>query len=154
MFAVLQAVTFKDGADICSDGWIGRRHACVTFAAHLAAAVHLPLSIATVSNPVPSSEWREFARMENMSRGDLIELEAQDVPRNARQRATELNAPTDKLHALVGDAAEELLALIESHKPDVLILGRRGRGRLTGLLLGSVSQKLASLSPVPVTIVP
>lgn len=126
----------------------------VIFAAHLAAKLHIPLSLATVSNPVPSSEWREFARMENMSRGDLIELEAQDVLREARRRAVELHASIEKVHALVGDAAEELLSLIESHKPDMLVLGRRGRGRLTGLLLGSVSQKLASLSPVPVAIVP
>ncbi len=115
----------------------------VIFAAHLAAKLHIPLSLATVSNPVPSSEWREFARMENMSRGDLIELEAQDVLREARRRAVELHA-----------SIEKVLSLIESHKPDMLVLGRRGRGRLTGLLLGSVSQKLASLSPVPVAIVP
>jgi nucleotide-binding universal stress UspA family protein len=92
--------------------------------------------------------------MENMSRGDLIDLEAQTVLREARQRATGLHASMEKVHALVGDVAEELLSPIESHKPDVIIVGRRGRGRLTGLLLGSVSQKLASLSPMPVSIVP
>jgi nucleotide-binding universal stress UspA family protein len=36
----------------------------------------------------------------------------------------------------------------------MLVLGRRGRGRLAGLLLGSVSQKLASLAPCSVVIVP
>ena len=138
---------------VATDGSEGGMRA-VTFAARLAAALHVPLSLATVSNPMPSNEWREFARMENMSRGDLIDLEAQTVLREARQRAAELHASIEKVHALVGDAAEELLSLIASHKPDVIIVGRRGRGRLTGLLLGSVSQKLASLSPVPVTIIP
>jgi nucleotide-binding universal stress UspA family protein len=35
-----------------------------------------------------------------------------------------------------------------------IIVGKRGTGRLTGLLLGSVSQKLVSLSPLPVTVIP
>jgi len=33
-------------------------------------------------------------------------------------------------------------------------VGRRGQGRLAGLLLGSVSQKLVSLAPCIVVVVP
>ena len=36
----------------------------------------------------------------------------------------------------------------------MLVVGRRGRGRLSGLLLGSVSQKVASLAPCIVIVVP
>jgi nucleotide-binding universal stress UspA family protein len=34
------------------------------------------------------------------------------------------------------------------------MVGKRGTGRVTGLLLGSVSQKLVSLSPRVVIVVP
>jgi len=89
-----------------------------------------------------------------MTRGDHIEMEVQTVLRDAQQRALELGAVVESVHAPVGDAAEERLLILESHKPDVAIARRRGRGRLAGLLLGRMSQKLASLSPVPITIVP
>jgi len=36
----------------------------------------------------------------------------------------------------------------------VIVVGKRGAGQVAGLLIGSVSQKLVSLSPLPVTIVP
>jgi nucleotide-binding universal stress UspA family protein len=39
-------------------------------------------------------------------------------------------------------------------KADILVIGRRGHSRLAGLLLGSVSQKLTSLAPCKVMVVP
>ena len=52
-----------------------------------------------------------------------------------------------------GDPAGIILAAARDRGFDLIVVGRRGRGRLAGLLLGSVSQKLASEAPCAVLVV-
>ena len=51
---------------------------------------------------------------------------------------------------LKGDPAENILSAAKKEKADVIVLGRRGMGRLAGLLIGSVSQKVNQLADCPV----
>ena len=51
-----------------------------------------------------------------------------------------------------GDPAEEILALLDEQPFDLLCIGARGRGRVTGALLGSVSTAVLHNSPVPVVV--
>jgi universal stress protein A len=51
-----------------------------------------------------------------------------------------------------GDPAEEILALLRDEPLDLLCLGARGRGRVTGALLGSVSTAVLHHSPIPVVV--
>lgn len=45
-----------------------------------------------------------------------------------------------------GDPAEAILAAAKRDQVDCIVMGRRGHGRLAGLLLGSVSSKIAQLA--------
>ena len=51
-----------------------------------------------------------------------------------------------------GDPAEEILALLGVQPFDLLCMGARGRGRVTGAVLGSVSVAVLHHSPVPVVV--
>ena len=53
-----------------------------------------------------------------------------------------------------GEPTEEILAYIAAKNIEAVVVGRRGRGTLARLLLGSVSQKLATLAPCIVIICP
>jgi len=54
---------------------------------------------------------------------------------------------------LKGAAVKAILARIEEVSPDVVVMGRTGRGAIDRMLHGSVSRRIAALSPVPVTVV-
>jgi nucleotide-binding universal stress UspA family protein len=52
-----------------------------------------------------------------------------------------------------GNPAEAIIKVADAQKSDLIIMGSRGLGRLTGLMLGSTSQKVVSHAPCPVLIV-
>lgn len=52
-----------------------------------------------------------------------------------------------------GDAAEAVITAATKYKSDLIVMGSRGLGRLSGLLLGSTSQKVVAHAPCPVLIV-
>ena len=56
-------------------------------------------------------------------------------------------------HLMDGPAAETILQFAERQNMNEIIMGSRGRGAIGGLLLGSVSGKVAQLAAVPVTLV-
>jgi len=68
-------------------------------------------------------------------------------------RAKEL-APDVACEGVVGGGYAGEVLVQEGHGAAVLVVGRRGRGGLAGLLMGSVSRHVADHASCPVTIVP
>jgi nucleotide-binding universal stress UspA family protein len=101
-------------------------------------------------------ELVDFARFEHLL-GDYAEAKA-IFSENILDRARIIAAACPGLRAsfvsLAGDAAAEILRYADEIQADAIVLGSRGRGQLTGLLLGSVSQKVLSLARQPILIVP
>jgi nucleotide-binding universal stress UspA family protein len=72
----------------------------------------------------------------------------------AKERARRIGVSDIQVQTSWGDAAEANIEIARREGVNMIVLGRRGRGRLTGLLLGSVSQKLVGLAPCAVVVVP
>jgi nucleotide-binding universal stress UspA family protein len=123
-------------------------------ASRLSKALGAQLVLMTVGAPRLSPDERAEARRQGMSEGDALEGFSQQILAEAREHARSAGAPDVEVVCAVGDPAQTILETARGEPLDMLVLGRRGRGRLAGLLLGSVSQKLASLAPCSVVIVP
>ena len=123
-------------------------------AAELGKALGAELVIVTVGpDRLSAAEASEAAR-DGIAEGDLLERFAREILLDASKRARERGVPGARTLHAVGDPAQVLLDRARREQPGTVVVGRRGRGRLAGLLLGSVSQKLVSLAPCAVVVVP
>jgi len=135
---------------VATDGSPGGNRA-VDAAARLAKEKHCELVILTIGGSITGAELRKLAS----NYGDLsktLERAANQLLNQARKRALRIGATAIKLQTGWGDPGETIIQSVR--RDDILVLGRRGRGRLSGLLLGSVSQKVTSLAPCVVMVVP
>jgi nucleotide-binding universal stress UspA family protein len=68
--------------------------------------------------------------------------QAADAKARARQQAV----PSVRTVLREGDPATAILNVAKEERADIIVMGRRGLGDLAGLLLGSVSHKVAHLA--------
>jgi nucleotide-binding universal stress UspA family protein len=126
----------------------GSSRAAVRWAAREAERRHLPLRIVHTFE----WNWREARSSSDSGYADMVWRIAESVTATAFDQAHEV-APATKIErdTLIGHAAPRLLAI--AGDADILVLGNRGRGGFASLLLGSVSQRVATHAPCPVVIV-
>jgi len=125
----------------------------VDAAANIAKVTGAQLFILTVGGKIAGTELRQLAS----SDGDLskkLESMVDEILSQARERALRAGVSTVEVRSAWGDTAEEILDAAAREKVDILVVGRRGQSRLSGLLLGSVTQKMAVLAPCIVMVVP
>lgn len=138
---ILVAVDGSDHSD--------RATAC---AADLAAKCGARLTLLHVmthagSNRVPDG-LRDLARMEDIqvTEADMLSSVADAILRRAEDISHEHGAATLETAIEEGDPAHAIVEYCKSHDVDLIVLGRRGLGGLAGLLMGSVSHKVAHLA--------
>ncbi len=126
-------------------------------AADLAAKYHADLVLLIVGRDIsaPDPGMEAFARLEHIRDPvptlELDSLRDRLVP--VRDQAVQKGVPNVSIEALAGDPAQQILDFAKDDKADLIVVGSRGHGRLAGLLLGSVAQKVVALAHCPVLVV-
>ena len=69
------------------------------------------------------------------------------------QAAQKLGQPAIRRLCLTGPAAETLADLAESEKADLLVVGSKGRGAVSRVLIGSTTDRVVHISKRPVLVV-
>jgi len=129
----------------------------VDLAMDLASKYHADLVLLTVVQVVSALDpvLEQYARSEHVSGPPttvVIEAARQSLS-DICNRAHEKGAHTARAEVVVGEPADEILAFARATQPDLIVMGSRGHGRLAGLLLGSVAEKVAGLATCPVLVV-
>jgi nucleotide-binding universal stress UspA family protein len=128
----------------------------VDFAAKLAYELKSSLKIIHVisMDTLPSGQLQDYARHEHVTLGEILNSFAEEKLTAARRRAEALGVSHIQLESPFGDVAQTVIDAARRDETDLIVVGKRGRGRLSGLILGSVSQKVVSLAPCAVVVVP
>jgi nucleotide-binding universal stress UspA family protein len=125
-------------------------------AGQLARALGLRLVLVHSRLPIPPAGGVALSRHSIAVADDVLLEREQRRTTELVERAVEWSGcPSERVEAAVevGEPAERIEALAEAAAADLIVVGSRGRGRLSAAVLGSTSRALASSADRPVVIV-
>jgi nucleotide-binding universal stress UspA family protein len=132
---------------LATDGSAHAQEALV-YARDLALRDQARVIVVHAFDPVPSylgDPWGDRVMARQISAGE-------ETARQAAQSLQEAGVDIT-VEVLEGPAAEAILRVADVRECDLIVMGSRGHGALTGLLLGSVSHRVLVHARAPVMIV-
>ena len=132
------------------DGSQGSERA-MAYAAMVSRATGAELIVVVAFDP-PVAIRRKAGPLEVQHERAEMEAEAREL---AAEAVVLLQGKGHEARGIVirGEPAEAILELAERDRADLIVLGRRGHSTLKGLLVGSVSERVARHADVPVLLV-
>jgi nucleotide-binding universal stress UspA family protein len=122
---------------------------------HEAVLRHAPLTVMTVCPSPARPATMSFWGLPTLPEGGFNQEHARRAVEEAVDKAAgEISetAPEVTVSVAMGDPTEELVTA--SRDADMLVVGSRGSGGFTRLLLGSVSSQVVHHAACPVTVIP
>jgi nucleotide-binding universal stress UspA family protein len=148
----MRILVATDGSDAASR--------TVDFAARLTKRLTGQLRIINVVSlrNIPLEQLDEYSRLGQVTRLEAMTVESREQLNAARLRVEELGIPDVPFESTMelreGNVAETIVDAARRNQVDIIIVGKRGLGRLSGLVLGSVSQEVVELACCAVIVVP
>lgn len=123
-------------------------------AAAVARDVGATLLLACAYRPMSERERRDAAaQLGDEAYKVAGSTPAEDVLRDAAERARAAGVPDVQWEAVEGDPVDELVSLVQRREVDLLVVGNRGLNSLAGRLLGSVPANITHRAACDVLVV-
>lgn len=132
------------------DGSASSTHALDTSLHWLEEMPDMQLHILTVQPPIASGNVKRFISADTLKQ--YYEEEAEKVLAPVRERLSAIQ-PAPAVSWRLGSVAETIVEYAKETGCEHIIMGTRGMGGLSNLVLGSIATKVLSLTHVPVTLV-
>lgn len=137
-----------------TDGSDGAGRA-VDYAAHWAKESGARLLVVNViGGSLPDKTFSRLTHAEQTWLKELHTSLSAETLEKAREQARRIGVNEIELESCTGDAAQAIIDIAQKKGVETIVVGKRGAGRIVGLLVGSVSQKIVSLAHRPVIVVP
>ena len=100
-------------------------------------------------------ELKKMAKVENIgqARQDVLDFVAEKILGDGERRAKGKGAKQVRKATAQGDPATAIARYAQRNKIDLIVMGTRGLGNVKGMLMGSVSRKVANSCDVNLLIV-
>jgi nucleotide-binding universal stress UspA family protein len=107
---------------------------------------------------VPEEQLSEYAIAEHASSAEILSALSEEKLRVACEHAAKFGVSKAETASLLeinaGAIAETIIDAAQRNDTDMIVMGKRGLSRLSGLIVGSVSQKVVSTATCAVAVVP
>lgn len=140
---MLKILLPADGSESCA-----RATDYVIGLARSGAGVHV--DILNVQMPVLSGHAKMFLSQEVLN--EYYRDEGEKLLRVPAEKLKQAGVSFTE-HLAVGHVAETIAQYVKQHGVDQIVMGTRGMGSVSNMLLGSVATKVIHLADVPVTLV-
>jgi nucleotide-binding universal stress UspA family protein len=144
---------------VATDGSDAAKRA-LEFAAKLTTALggHLEIVNVVPLRDIPLEQLEPYNRSGRVTRAEAMTAASKETLRAAQLLVASLGltdvAAISAIELREGNMAETIIDAARHAQADLIVAGKRGLGRLSSLVLGSVSQRLVELAPCPVIVVP